>query len=944
MTIRRILLVAGLLTLQLTFGYICAADTPPVPSDITIEITTQDPANAFVSKDGTLSGPIIVTAILRNKSAGDEKVVTCFTLSNYWGQVLDKSADEVADVPGGQSASVNYSFAPSKFGAYVVLTHLSGASVPADSELVAIVVPPPHDGLRPESFFASNTYMTSGVELHQKIGLKVYRQHFADATHSIVSIPGASARKPSDPFQFDFADQDKYVADAAAAGISIVGLVGYANQQWGLSDEGRAMHMYGPPRDINEFINATVPVVAHFKSIKYWEFWNEPWIYGWTWAGTPTLYRQFQGQWIRAAKHVRPDIKVIAGNSASFLEDDIEPGPKAYKGLLDADSNHPYRDGYDPTDRPGGQQRYIDFGVQEASRMGIKMHFVTENGTEVRNLSGPPVHDDPLNAPKLVIMHVIGALAGLYQENVQQDIGWGPQQMRGSAAYAIMTHFLEDRVPVADIWPKQSLIWGAIFSNNKLADSSLPRSSVLKARWGVDGIPGDNTKVAVLWNYTGLNQRHLDTDGTITLSPAGDLAAFDLMGNPTGTRSGDSLTLPFTKYPVYVTTTALSVKEFDDLVGSGKIENVTPINMSVYSFDKPLEQNPSVVVRCENQMNRPVTGTLTVTMPGGWSGVTTKKVTLLPAELTDITFPVTAAIKSNTNLYDVNVTADTDAGSATISQVVQVAYAPERTIKVDGNLDDWADVVPVTIDSNYQSGGSDWTRAVLNPNLPKQQDPAGPEHVIVKSYAAWDATNFYAAFKVIEPQLASTAGTDYTDSKYKHGMLNGVDFPFYIGDSVEFGFGINQRAEDDYHKSGDPWYFKGDFRDTDYLYIAYPSALGPQLIRLHKPGIPFRDGFQTEAPVGQGAIRGSRIVITRQGDASVYELSIPRSELKLFSPEKMPRIRFGFVVSDSAKANDGALLEWSKTAGVFDYWLNNGSYQPTWQSLYAAQTAWGFGP
>lgn len=922
-----------------------AAPAPPKP-DISASFTTQDPVNAFLSQDGTLPGPILFTAHFSNSAATDETVSVKFTATDYWGTTLAASAPESVTVPAGKSAILNFPVTPSKFGAYIVTADVTGSNLPATGEGVAIVIPPPHPGLRPESFFASNTYLQNGPELMSDIGLKILRQHFADSTHSITQATGGPNRKVTDPFAFDFAEQDKYVSDAAGYGLSIVGIVGYANQQWGLSDEGRKMHMYGPPRDIDEYIRATVPVVAHFKTIKYWEFWNEPWIYGWTWAGTPTLYRQFQGAWIRAAKAARPDIKVIAANSASFLQDNIEPDPYAYKGIQDADTNHPYRDGGDPTQRPGGQQRYTDFGVQEANRMGIPMHFITENGTDVGYATG--LHDHPLNAPKLVVLYMIGALAGEYQENIQQEIGWGPNQMRGSAAYAIMTHFCEDRVPVADIWPRNSLIWGVVFANSALADPSMPRANTLKARWGVpDLIPGDHTKVAVVWNYSGPDQNHLDNNATLTIAPAGDLKAYDLMGNPVGTQPADrsSLTIPFTQYPVYLTSDALSVKRFTALIGAGKIDHVTPVNMYAYSFTKPVGENPALVVRVENQMNVPVTGTFTATLPDGWSGTTTQKVTLPPAQLAEITFPVTQTVARPDNLYPVTVAADTDAGSATLSQVVQAAYSPEKTIGAfTGDLSAWSGVTPVTVDSDYQTGAGDWTQAVLNPNQSRPQSLANAAHVVIKAYTAWDAQNFYAAFAVDEPTFKNSAGTPCAEPKYRNAELDGINFPIYTGDSVEFAFGINPRAEDDYRKPSDPWYWKGDFRDTDYQYIAYPSTDGPLLLRLHKPGSPYRDGYQCEAPPGQGPIPGSRINITRAGDLTLYEIAIPRSEIALFKPESQPQIRFAFLVSDDAHAGNATTLQWAKAAGVWDYWENQGTFQPTWESsITAAQTPWGYG-
>jgi len=911
-----------------------AAEAPKFPLDVAV--TTQNACNAFTSEETIAPRmPLLISVAIVNQTKEQQEAAFQIELQDYWGKTLWHGAAQTAVLAPQGRSTVKITYQPTALGAIDVITSVTCGAATKTFTGTLIVVPPPHPGLRPESFFASNTGLRT-PELQQRIGLKVYRQHFADEATSVADRRGGVS---SDPMVLDFTRQEQYVADCKKYDMSIVGIVGYANYFWGRSAMAQKLNMYGPPRDYDEFIRATVPVVEHFKEIKYWEFWNEPWIYGWTWASSSAEYRKFQKAWIEAAKKARPDIKVLAGNSASFLVDNISPDPSCYRGLVDGETNHPYKEGERPNFRYGSQVRYSDYGFQEAERMGIKQHFITENGTEAGYFTGN--RDDKMNAPKLVVLHIMEALAGAYQMNIQQGIGWDVDQMRGSAAYGVMTHYLEDRVPVADIWPAHALIWGGIFANPDQADAALPRANVLRARWGVPGLPGDKTKVAVVWNYSGPDADHLDATSTLTINPAAEIQAYDLMGNPCGARTGDSLTIPFTQYPVYLVTERLPMHWFYEVIRDGKIAGATPVNLSLFSLTKPLAEHPDVVVRLQNQLNTPLPVTLRIQAPKRWTiAEKTQTIMLQPAELNEVHFHLTKAEANVENLYPVTVIAETPAGNAERTQVLQVALAAHQTLTFTGKPADLQGLTPVTLDSDWLAAGSNWSYLVLNPNLPRPAAVAQKPRVITKAYTAWDKEHIYLAFAVKEPALKQGAGKPFSDPQYTAGDLGGVGFPIYSGDAIEFVFGINERAADDYRKPDDPWYWKGCFRDTDYQYIAYPSEKGPQLVCVAKPGIPYRIGFQTEVPPGQGPVPGSKLTITRDGDLSLYEISLPRTELPQLKPEEKAEIRFGFMV-----ANDEGLghLEWSRAAGVFDYWLNNGSYQPTWDSIWAAQTRWGLG-
>jgi len=910
---------------------------------VEISISTGDKYNTFIRKNFSEKKPVEIFIKLKNSEEEKKEAVYFIEVRDYHGKEVFIGKRRKIELFPGSLKEVKEKFIPDKYGFFEVFVILELKNKKLKKSLPFIVIPPYHHGLRPDSFFASNTNCWrdfSKAEFHQKIGLKVYRQHFADMW-SCLSKKSKNFRKPEDPIEFDFSLLDRYVENCKKHDISILGIVGYANPVWARSEEAQKLRMYGPPRSIEEFIRATIPVVKRYKEIKYWEFWNEPWIYGWTWASSSSEYRRFQREWIKAAKKARNDIKVIVGNSASFLVDNISPDPSCFKGIVDADSNHPYKEGGYPTLRGGRDLGYIDYGIQEAKRMRINLHFITENGTEY----GGGNRDNLFNASKIVIMHVEAALAGIYQMNIQEGLGWGLNQMRGTAAYAVMTHFLEDRVPVADIWPENPLIWGAIFSNPDFADLSLPRAKEFSSRWKVPGRKGDKTKVAVVWSYTGRDEKNLDEKATLTIYHPEDLNAFDLFGNPVGEKKNGKLTIPFGKFPVYLISENLSVKKMYSLIKNGRIENATPVNMYIFSFTKPVEENPPVVLRIQNQLNRKISVKLKLKLPDGWIlQDKVKEIVLKPAELKEVKFEIRKGIPNELNLYPITVYAETDAGKTERQQIVQVACADRRKVEIDGNLNDWEGAIPVFVDSDWLETTENISYYLLNPNIPRPEKLKGKPRIKGKCYTGWDKDNFYIAFAIEEPGLKQDAGKPFKGTKYITGEIDGLCFPFYSGDAIEFAFGFGERANDDYRKPEDPWYWKGAFRDTDYQYIVFNSVNGPKLLRLHKPGIPYRVGFQTEKPPGQGEVKNGKVVIKRKGNITIYEISIPRKEIRHLNPEEQKEMRFGFVIVNDEKVGRRGRIQWSEVAGVFDYWYNCASFQPTWETFLPLQTVWGLYP
>lgn len=826
-------------------------------------------------------------------------------------------------------------------GYYEIEVTINGLGDPISKLYVFGVVPGPHKGLRPDSFFASNSG-TKNVEFDRLIGLKVYRTGVAasgtvgpeSAVKPEYWKPELDPKREFSPDMFDFSEIDKNIQKALDNEISILGIIGYANPEWARSEEAQRIGNYGPPRDDDEFINVTVPVVKHLYDkgfLKYIEFWNEPWIYEWTWADTGDRFRNLVKKWWAKASEQCPDLKLVLGESASFLDDHLFIDPEI-KEIMYADCNHPYAEVNRPNSRQGRILRSLDYQVLNSEKNGIKAHYVTEDG--VVNV-GESDKEKVITGSKLIVTHhVLAALSGIYQMNIQKNMGFDTNQLPGAVAYGVMTHFLEDRVPVADIWPENQLIYGAIFANHKYASLNMPRAKEFSARWNVP-VPSeyenDKLKVAVLWNVTGKDEDNL-TPGTISIPAVKDLKAYDIYGMPVGEVKNDRLVLPFTEEPMYVVSEELGVREMYNLIRVGKIEKVQPVNMYINLITKPLEQHPELTIRIQNQVNILVSGKLEFELPEGWQTLYNNKYfTVMPGKVKEIRVPLAKVQSNPENLYPVKVKIITNKyGTFEYSQTVQVAYAPKKTIKFTGSLSNWEGVTPTTVDSRSLALGIDWTRYVLNPHLP----PPGniPEtYISTKTYTAYDEKYFYFAFAVNEPSLKQDSD----------GNLDGLGKPWWYGDVFDVAFGFGERNKYSLRKAGDPWAWKGAYRDTDYVYILYKDRNGvDHFTRIRKPDSPRTTPFQLELSAKfypyMGEVEGAKVKITRNEDAklTLYEVAVPLAEIG--KPGGLDEnFRFGFV----QRNNEGlGALEYSKAAGVFDYWIGGDSFLPTWENMHACTT------
>jgi hypothetical protein len=962
-------LLSNRLTCLLVLGFTFLAPQPALSEELGFDMQLSVVGGAYRMTRNAVDHPALeVTAWSIDGKEHD--LFIAFQVEDFFGHpVRDQIPEAVVHVTADKSKKKLIFPLDFEQGYYSVAARSSEGDLVLTRSSDFGVVPPPYPGTRPNSLFASNSAIRQGEDLQflETIGMKVLRTHFEPQvkTHD---PDWRSHLLPGEAASLDFDRLDQTWADVKQHGLWVLPIVGYSFFGAGIFDRtplAEELKMYGPPSDSRRFINTWETILRHYPELTTFEFWNEPWIYEWTWAGTPGEYRALQAGWCSMALTVNSRYRILAGNSSPFVRDNIEPFPDSWDGLIQGVTHHPYTGAGGANLRGGNLVRSIDEIHLLANEMGLRYAYLTEGGTIFANppsASDPDRYNNVENAEKLVEYYVETAVAGIYMGNAQWNIGYGPGWTRSNIAFAVMTHFLEDRVPLVDIWPRQELLWGGIFADRKFATPeimALPRAKEMSSRWEV-AVPKDrgenDTKVAVLWSLTGPSADQLDTAGELVILDPTDLHAFDITGREIAPQNRQ-LIVPLTNCPVYVTTERLSVMELRERITLGVIRHITPMNCYAFSLLKPASKQQDLSVRLENQLNRRLEGTVVLKTIGS-DAESSARFSIEAGELTEVRIPWRAVPVAADNRYPISLTLHFDndfngLGEAfspiTYRQTISVAEFAKRTVHFTGKSSDWDDLLPVTIDSDWYRKTPDESALLLNPNAQKQPDATPSQRIVANVLTAYDDDWVYIGAAVHEDQFHCSAGEPVVKTvqgnsitlPFKQGQPDGLNFITQCGDVLQFSFGFRERVPRMGRQMGDPWAWKGSFYDSDYSFVAHTSTDGDKLTQIWGADTSRRNGYQTEAVPGIESVPDGLIKIARDEPQklTLYEIAIPRRRLALFSPA-CGRCRFGFILCNDAKIAGGALA-WSDVAGVFDYWDTPGSYPPTWKNNLACQSFFG---
>lgn len=483
-------------------------------------------------------------------------------------------------------------------------------------------------------------------------------------------------------------------------------------------------------------------------------------------------------------------------------------------------------------------------------------------------------------------------------------------------------------------------------------------------------------------------QKRIDTPetlsgATITVAAEPAFHLYDFYGNAVPAQSG-KIVVPLDGRGFFLRADGKpgSFARLVRALQSSHIEGIEPLSVVVHDMTAPIATHPNLRLSLTNVLNRPVKGTLAVSLRA-LTVDAPRSVSLKANETRDVTVRVTGGKANASNTYPLVVTfSGGPNGRLTHREETHCNVIARKPITVDGDLSDWQGVLPQTVTAGAAS--QTLTEAAW---FPFQKFDPSVGAGFATGYLAYDDQNFYFAAKVADstpdpgmvrfatrdddsyfyPETSSvvrlknpgTAPVRSTDTDMPQNLVwpAGVRRYSYrrepelpsgntpAHDNVQIAFNVLPQAEKPWypHPPGVMFGFT-NYKDTDYEYALNPIAShyggGTEIWRLAVPGMPHKHFYprQPKSP-SDGPVSSGKLVITRDGSTRIVEASIPWTEL----PEVKKRLDAGQTVKFSFRVNDdkgAGTMELSRDRSVAK---RNGSFHSDWIEHWANEIEFGWG-
>jgi hypothetical protein len=734
------------------------------------------------------------------------------------------------------------------------------------------------------------------------------------------------------------------------------------------------------------------------------ELWNEPWeglsISGW---GADVLrYREIYTAMAQGVEDARAQAgaDVLIGGCCSSMNTEDKlfcDGKDTFLKWLDFTSIH-----YQPLNAlpalipewagrqgPNGPVRVWDTETWIANSEGRVAPVIASMRAQGQSRTAGVLHDVCNDLQNVDIQVGVGKTKRIDVVQV-----WAP-----AAGIASMQHFLGER-KFRELLFRNGLPWVFVFDGLSAAGKPNPEDGTLVVVGDLGGAyPRDYLKfrsVLGLTSVSGAEQlrgqlarlpanapahdrevlekqiqaAEILKDGSLTLAdPEGLFTLYDFYGNPVARKDG-KVVVPLEGLGYFVRGNGSpgSFRKLVAAVSAGRIAGYQPVEIKAKDFLARIESGPELRLVLTNVLNRPVTGELAVAVEG-LSLPTPECVVLLGNETKEVVLRVTGGHSAASNSYPLAVTFDAGAdGKVVCRDTLHVNVISRKTVAVDGDLKDWAGVLPQTTAADAGLGRNLTEKAWL----PFVQFDSQVGRGLATGYLAYDDQNFYFAAKIADdtPDEGTIRYATRDDDSYfypakcfrvegkqrkelvwpegvrRFSYRRDPDTPSNNhGDSVQVAFGVFPPGENGIlaHAPGMPLDFQAR-KCTDYEYVFNSVAQryggGTELWRLAAPGVPRKHFYprQPKAEKDGGPVPGGKLVMRRAGNTRIVEAAIPWAEL----PDVRNRLEEGRTVRFSYRVNNnqGPAMELAAQRSVSQ--INVNAFHDYWSSHWSNELEFAF--
>ena len=663
----------------------------------------------------------------------------------------------------------------------------------------------------------------------------------------------------------------------------------------------------GPPADMNAYVEKCWNMIDAAQSLDpYFEHWNEPWVNEWAWnGGSDEDYRQMIKRIWNRTKPTYPNIQLIGGGSTAFNRD-VMWAKGSDIGYADGSICHAY--GFPNGSLLGIVANQLELDKKYSKSQGMAGAFQTEFGTYPSMYAADKTMWVGRSVAPSYLLHM---LAGFYAGRPVKCF-WFSYGSDGEFSidandfakdgYRTMTTILEGAKITADAFPKSKAINGIIFANVSSNDTRA-RATV----WATATYLGSGAAARDPYNNSGDALTPSDEfSGSMSIASSNNMQAYDYLGN----RINGLNNIPLYPAQVVYFLANMTSDEMKDAVTNATFDLKNEVKVTPMSLEGPVVAGRTLDFKVENQVNRLRSVNLSFTPPSGWSmDATSATFDLQPGEIRIVKFKINSGSASANNLYGFSFSYNSNGKTFNKNWTTQVAYAPRKTITVDGNLSDWGDVIAASMGSeNY------------------------------KLKLAWDENNFYFSAEI----------SDDTHSPYP--VFKPGDFAYFCNnrfdyvnrDGIILALDCMKDNPDDLLK-GYANYEKACASDMDYQFFAQLAQGNvSEVIRYTAPGTNYQGYYPlnavTNPPIQainatpSGGTEG-KVEFLRSGNKTIYEGAIAWNAIPQLRDSVMSLVANGFCdpnfawkviggnAGDKFWTNESGQLE-EGTYGFFPSWIS----------------------